>query len=385
MSVSWGAMGRVVVVWWLVIASFVLVTAQQATAAVVTVGPADDLQGAVDGLRPGDTLRLRRGTYNQFIEVRRSGRRRAPIRIIGAGRERTVLSGHGLNWRYGLTISGSWVVVENLALRDYVRDGTPGHGVGVEGAAHDVVLRRLKVANSGTGIKIAGAGGTNSNITIDRVAGRDLTVGGVDCGPGTCRGLRITNSSFVGPGSGDDTGVDGIAVEDGRDILISNVSVRGFQGDGIDVKASRVDVHRVRVTGNGREGIKLWQGGSITTSSSRRNMLAQLVLLGTSNYLVEKSGFSGRTSYGYLVELEGGKVRLERNTFHSDVAANAGTALWITSRTISGGNNKVWAPNRTDAVIDHNGDVFSADRLRAGTWPGAMAGSNCYCPPKELD
>jgi hypothetical protein len=51
-------------------ATVILSTAMPAEAAVINIGPADDLIGAVNNLKPGDELVLAGGTYNLTRSLR---------------------------------------------------------------------------------------------------------------------------------------------------------------------------------------------------------------------------------------------------------------------------------------------------------------------------
>jgi parallel beta-helix repeat protein len=67
-----------------------LATAAVADAATIKVAPEDDLQTAIDGASPGDTLVLGKGRFNQRATITKS------LNIKGAGKK-TLLDGAGLN------------------------------------------------------------------------------------------------------------------------------------------------------------------------------------------------------------------------------------------------------------------------------------------------
>ena len=77
--------------------------------------PLCTLQRAVDKARPGDTIKVRSGTYNEMVVAKRSGSKGRPITIKADGRSRPVLTNNGRNKRVGaITIEGSYWTIEGL-------------------------------------------------------------------------------------------------------------------------------------------------------------------------------------------------------------------------------------------------------------------------------
>ena len=87
--------------------------------------------------------------------VPRSGTAEAPITLTGYPGETAVLDGAGLEWRYGVSLgTHDHLRLENLTIRDYIREGLRGYAIGGSGGNDDIVLRDLDLSLVGVGIKL---------------------------------------------------------------------------------------------------------------------------------------------------------------------------------------------------------------------------------------
>ncbi len=304
---------------------------------------------ALSRARAGDTVFVRGGLYSENVTFPRSGRQGAPITLAGYPGETVILDGTGLPERNCFTVTTqSYITIDGFTVRNYSLGGTPGFAfvqwddVAVDG----LTLRNLEVYNVGTPVKVGANGGSvvRSNITVENLNAHDYAFGGIDLGPGAVAGVTIRQVRLSGLTSGDNTGADGIAVENGARILIEDAMVRGHQGDGVDCKADRVTLRRVDVRGHTRNGIKVWKGDSLIENcwvSGSRTGLGALVLPGSGAYTVRDSVFLGTggesgTMKAYTVELgrygaaandAPTRVTLTGNTFHTE--GNDGVLIYL--------------------------------------------------------
>jgi hypothetical protein len=113
------------------------------------------LQAAVDALGPdGGTLRLPAGRFP--VTDLRIG---TGVRLIGAGRERTVLVGPAPgNDANAIDVSGTHVLISDLTIDDHGSGSTPEEAAAIHVQnAEDVVMRRLSLVHlRGYGVQVVG-------------------------------------------------------------------------------------------------------------------------------------------------------------------------------------------------------------------------------------
>lgn len=125
---------------------------------VVDVATVDELKAALAAAAPGDVITLAPGTYvAEFLSISASGTEADPIVLRGAG-ESTILDGGGCDGCNILEIYGSFVTVEDLALRGAIR-AIRHQGTGTMGN----VVRRVHISDVQHGI---GSGTAQLDFTI---------------------------------------------------------------------------------------------------------------------------------------------------------------------------------------------------------------------------
>lgn len=90
----------------------------------ITVKPGEKIQDAVDKARPGDTVLISSGTYNEGVVVKRNN---ITIRGEGQGDTRPVLDGQKQIGN-GIIACGDQFVVENLIVKNYQANGILTNG-----------------------------------------------------------------------------------------------------------------------------------------------------------------------------------------------------------------------------------------------------------------
>ena len=99
-------------------AALVLTFASAANAATIEIGPADDLQGTVNSLQPGDELVLQGGVYTLAYRfaITVSGTEQAPILIRSKDNEVAIIE-HDASQNTINVENNQWVVLRNLEVR----------------------------------------------------------------------------------------------------------------------------------------------------------------------------------------------------------------------------------------------------------------------------
>ena len=343
------------------------------------------VQKSVERLRPGQTLYLRAGLYREYIEIRSAGAVQRPISIAGYPGEKAVLEGAGLNWKYGITLFGaaSHIILQNLTVRNF-----DGFGIVGWDKTDDITLRDIQLNKVGTPVKFAAAGDKSiirAGIYIENLTASDYTYAGMDFGPGAVSDVTIRNVTLNGTVGGNETAIDGIAVEQGNRIYVEKAKVVGHPGDGIDLKADNVTVRQCQVLDFGRNGIKLWGANSALENSLIASAVSPLTILalpGGGPYYIRNNLFRGGPGHSYMATLgpetmpKTGKtaITLQGNIFYSP--ENDGTLLVFSTFSYlqaDSGYNIYYVPRRQERVMEigdgtPNGRIFNADQLNRGQW-----------------
>jgi hypothetical protein len=266
-------------------------------------------QHAADQATAGDTVWMHAGVYREWVAFGVSGTAEQPISFRACPGETVVFDGHGLDWRYGLDIGESdHLRFEGFLVRDYIREGLRGNGFDCGGGCRDIQLRDMEFMQVGTAVKF---GGDDADVLLEDIYAHDYDFAGFDCGPaGPCNHFTLRRFIALGPGTGNDTAVDGFAVESGSDILVEDSVSVGHPGDGFDFKSDRTVLRRVISRDQARNGIKLWGSESrLENGLSAGNGLEALVLAGGGSYEVVNSLLANTRWYGYLASILDGRAR----------------------------------------------------------------------------
>lgn len=143
------------------------------------------------------------------------------------------------------------------------------------------LIKNITSSNLGAFCKFAANGyfvtpnANCSNITITNciytAAGAPTTGTGMDFGVGECYNITIDLVKLTGPGVGNDTSSDGIALESGGNVTITRTWIDGFPGDNVDVKCdlgnyTLRNCKILQTTAAGRNMIKAWPGDGYTAT-----------------------------------------------------------------------------------------------------------------------
>jgi hypothetical protein len=129
--------------------------AHPATPRAVAVSTIGQLNTALANAVAGDVITLADGVYNGSIAISRSGTEQNPILIRGTSRDGTILNASGAT--YGVSVTGSYVTIENLTIR------SSSWGMRL-GGARNLVARQLHLTDVAHGMD--GRGGSKLDYYI---------------------------------------------------------------------------------------------------------------------------------------------------------------------------------------------------------------------------
>jgi hypothetical protein len=331
--------------------------------------------------QPGDTVCVRDGVYHQHVELTRSGAPGQPITYAAYPGETVWLDGQGADWKYAFNLGDpgvSHVAVVGLNMRHW-HDETGDGGCIISWSESDyVTIRDVELHHCGHGgISFFE---DSDYVTVENVTIHDNTLIGMDCGIGPCRHWVLRRVRAINNGSeSGDTAADGIAIEDGDDILVEDCEASGNVGDGFDFKSTGTTLRRVVAFGNGRDNVKLWgERSSLVNGLSVDAGLVGLVLSGGGSYTVTNSLIANRRSYGYLAEFGADNddvtpVRLYNTIFYNDDPEMGGTTVYFSAGVqLQADHNLYYNPYREEDVICAyflgEGTCFSRAQIDDGTW-----------------
>lgn len=336
------------------------------------------LQHAADVAPPDNTICVLAGLYQEEVEIGRSG-----LSFLAEG-DVTLI---GVNVQEG---------VKNLQLVGFTITGYEIWGITLNGNNQHIELAELDVSGGEAGIHLTygESGGAPQGGSVDEVLIRDSVIHdteytAVDCTPGPCNHLVLTNLEVYGAGITDEGsfGADGIAVERGQHTLVEACYVHDNGGDGIDLNSrdvgeeipSAAQVVGNRVERNLRNGIKLWHGGEIVNNLMVDNGQTALVVEQGSHYLIINNTIANTQEYGYLVTLGYDErpgdtgLTLYNNIFYNDNPANGGTTLYITeTATLDADHNLFYNPQREIDLICTESTCYDHDNMKTILGPNSF-------------
>ena len=200
------------------------------------------------------------GEYKEAVAIRK------PLRLIGAGSDKTTIDMSGLtNERYGIEILASDVVVEGFKIIGHTEFDDDSAGIGHESgkrggpqSVQNIQIRDVVVETHHDGIKFRGASnGRSQNILIESVEVKDC----IDTG---LKFWNVENSTIRN------------AVSHGH-LYKYGDKIRKDEGIALEVKASdKITVENVEVYDSQR-GFLVWEGGShVLSNVTARDMKTKL-------------------------------------------------------------------------------------------------------------
>ena len=303
------------------LAGIVLTT--PALAETITLSPGDDVQAAIDRARPGDTIALRAGTYNQSLDFsNKHGAAGAPIRLVsadGKGAARVVAQGNRA------AIQGnrlSHVTVDGLNIVSTSRSGDTG-GIKFWGSyqkLHDVTITNNLVTGVGQdGIKIFNmAPGDGRVVVAGNTIDGDWRQEGID-------NVSVVDVTYQGNTIKGRAGFSGVTWKAGSDGVrfINNtvdiaadtaVSVGGYG----DSRLGRLGSFPDEFQDNEAEN-------SVVTGNDIRG---DVRVISAENNRIEGNSISGSISNGRNSDMPGSIASRNNAIADNRVTGGTGTAAW---------------------------------------------------------
>eukprot|EP00775_Hariotina_reticulata_P001740 gene1740-2081_t len=263
-----------------------------------------NIRTALDSARPFTRITVAAGEYiptdpswyPSLIWVRVDN-----ICITGAGSSRTFITAPSYIEQAprGIMISSDNVAISGMTVRGFLMGVYMANPDG--STQRNITLTDLNIIGWSTperwsgGIHAIPDYRTTKRIVLDGLLLSNVNVSevimGVSCDYGPCAHWWLDNVRINCRG-GEGWGADAFAMESGRQVVMTGISVVNSGSDGIDIKASEVVVSKCSVLNAGANGLKLWTGGDVM----------DCVINGTGNWLGALSGADfGRFRYRNVV------------------------------------------------------------------------------------
>ncbi len=349
-------------------------------------------QRSADAAQPGDTVCFREGIYSidEGISLARSGSPDLPITFTAAPGETPILDGG--NQAGGiLTLEPG---VSHLRISGFVLRDFRNWGITVLGDNQHISLGYLSISGGEAGVHftLGYSGETPRHGPVSDILFENSVISGsiytaVDCTPGPCDRMTFRGLEIFGSGMEAGFGGDGLAVEQGQNILVEDCYIHDNGGDGIDLNSrdapgsvSGILVRRNRVAGNLLNGLKLWAGGEAVNNLIWDSGDTALVLEGGSSYTILNNTIANATSYTYLASLGGFEtsslptdLNLFNNIFYNDNPEMGGTLVYFAEGVnLIADHNLYYNPFREEDVICAHflGEeaCFSNEQINNGAW-----------------
>lgn len=232
--------------------------------------PLGSVAQALKQAQAGDWILLQGGLYQEGLQGDHiSLRVQTPhLTLATVGAEPAVIQAAN-GQTYGVVIEASHVTLRNLKIQGFTANGLVlSSGKTTQ---KGITLQRVHVemapGNFNNGLLITENPALEGKPVLDGLRMEQVSLRNADlgfsCGRGPCVNLYMENVKVENRARQEGSGADALAVESGDNILIHDAEMTGASADGIDLKASRVLISGVHVHHNARNGIKLWNGGTL--------------------------------------------------------------------------------------------------------------------------
>lgn len=277
--------------------------------------PLGSIGKALESAAAGDLILVHGGTYTEADLTIATDN----LILTAATGETVTLKGSS---KTGLRVSGSHVTVNGINLSGF----QIGFDVGRDDVSQkDLVISNLRIDcpnemdETGGIIDFVGS----SFPSLDGMLVKNVTITGsvisVSCNVGLCKSWRFDDVRIVGSnGGGGFSASDGVAVENGDNILFYRTDISGCTSDGIDMKATRVVIWNSTVHNISRNAIKLWYGGDVVNTVVHHSGADAAIQVKTSprfrflHSVLAYHNYSSDTTYNMTVDYEtNGSIQVE--------------------------------------------------------------------------
>jgi len=155
---------------------------------LIRIDSSKALAEAISRALPGDVIVMASGVYTGPLKIGRSGTATDPIVIRGEDADTTILEAQGA--KFGVSITGSYVIVEDLTIR------LSTWGLRILDA-RDVIVRRIRVTDVQYGIMATGGANRNFYICDNILIGNGVTWPDYSSRTWNFEGIVITGTGHV--------------------------------------------------------------------------------------------------------------------------------------------------------------------------------------------
>lgn len=326
--------------------------------------PLRTIQRGADLATPGDTIRVRSGTYSEWIRFDHGGAPGSPIVLESAAPETARVAapapgGDAFSLRSG---------VHDLRIRSFRVEGPFDRGFRVDPGVERVAISGVRVEGPRNGIHLRG-------VDSVRIGGALL----IGTGPGTGLTSDATPSSRIrvhdctargyDGGNGCEGDSDGF-VAVGDDFVFERCRAMDCSEDGFDLKASGVAMRDCEASGC-CNGAKLWYGASVARSRFHHNRWYGLAIAGLRGEACLVDHVSSWDNAASALEIDGlPETRVE---VCNSVLSNSGAAIGLrVPLDLREDRNTLWHPDEERGLIwvAEGADSlwFGRDAIQAGVW-----------------
>lgn len=327
-------------------------------AAGTSSAPWRNINYAVPQLRSGDTLILRDGTYNEYVDLDQLAKA-DPAITIKAENSRKAIINSGNDNSIGI---GAWQPVQGIRLVGLkVISGKMGICFYRGGLGMDVI--DCEVSGSIEGIRIP----DGSNLTIQDCYIHDNNQGvllGVKDSSGVSNILIERVVSANNAYSGQTGNTDGFAVEGMCTNLVIRDCVSYGAGDsGFDLKPNDVLIERVLTYNNAGMGIKLWGNNvKVVNAIVYGNKIDGIATAGT-GLQFHNCTIANNASNGIRLETtSAGTVTLRNNIIYNNPVYTYGSQMW-------NDDYNCYYSTSGSYVVRTSGTAYTPSQINAGNSP----------------
>lgn len=326
------------------------------------------VQHAADTLAPGDTVLIREGLYNEYVETTTSGSSaEGPICFLAFPGEQPVIDGTDIGASVGLRIAHGHLLFQGLELTNWTT------GIWMAGA-HDLVLRELEVHDVCFGI---GAGYGTHDFLLDRVEIHHFTLYGFDASPSG--GADCYNGTFndclAHTCNDPEQNVDGFALGHGgqHSFVFNRCEAYGVY-DGFDISARSTVLNRCSAHDCDYRGLSGWQDSLLVINSLlyRNGICNAYLIRGQSaphHYRFINCTFMDADVFNVITDSTGAGISLEMS--NCILAGGDNVGLWLEELgglAYQGDHNLFHNDNPARAIWAGAVDEFSLEEIEAGDW-----------------
>ncbi len=326
------------------------------------------IQHAAGTLAPGDSVLIRQGIYNEYVETTTSGNQaQGPICFLAYPGEEPVIDGTDIGASVGFRITHGFLLLEGLEITNWTT------GIWMAGA-HDLILRDCEVHDVWYGI---GAGYGTHDFLLESVEIHHFTLYGFDASPSG--GADCYNGTFndclAHTCNDPEQNVDGFALGHGgqHSFVFNRCEAHGVY-DGFDISARNTILNRCSAHDCDYRGLSGWQDSLLVVNTLLyQNGICNVYLIRghevPHHYRFINCTLMDADVYNVITDSTGAGISLEMS--NCILAGGDNVGLWfeeLGGLTYQGDHNLFHNDNPARAIWAGAVDEFSLEEIEAGDW-----------------